>query len=381
VKLRVRALLETPAAISLRRATGNELDTNRYIPGSVFRGALAAAFLRGGGTADAAEFKKVFLDKPVRFGDLRIGGASPWPLSARACQENYEHPVIDLLLRRDARLLRECQENDLSSGLRCGAKMELPNGFYLDSRKDNQIEPRYQKEPVKTRRLAHSEIDPRYLKVRPRQFHSSQVIEANQYFEGFVQADEERCDLLRRMIEDTSKNHPAYIGRGRSRGQGRIRLEVVSEEALGLDEMTEAVRRFSEVAEANGWQDKVVFSCTLLSPTIVLDRWLMPRYSLQAGDIGNSLGGYECQPAFNRTVEVSGWHAAAGLPKPETTAIAAGSVLLFVAEAGGDKREEYSRLARILLAAEGNGIGERTEEGFGEVAFCDKFHIRLAGVQ
>ena len=85
--LQVKARTDAPLALSLRRATGNDLETLTHISGSTLRGALAYAWLGAHGRpADPpADFKKLFLSGEVRFGGLQLDGALSAPLSARAC--------------------------------------------------------------------------------------------------------------------------------------------------------------------------------------------------------------------------------------------------------------------------------------------------------
>src|SRR5437763_16077413 len=73
--------LQSPVTLTLRRATGNDVETLDYIPGTVLRGALAAAYLETG--AVDLPFRSLFLEGRVRFGSLRVDGADVWPLSAR----------------------------------------------------------------------------------------------------------------------------------------------------------------------------------------------------------------------------------------------------------------------------------------------------------
>jgi hypothetical protein len=81
MKFRVSLKTESVLSISKSRATGNDLETLRHIPGGVWRGAVAAALIRekrlGGQAHEDADFRALFLDKSVRFGDLRIEGDSP----------------------------------------------------------------------------------------------------------------------------------------------------------------------------------------------------------------------------------------------------------------------------------------------------------------
>jgi CRISPR-associated protein Csx10 len=72
---------------------------------------------------------------------------------------------------------------------------------------------------------------------------------------------------------------------------------------------------------------------------------------------------------FLSTVTVPGWNAALGLPKPDTVALARGSVLLGQCDAG----QEQAVLTR-LEQIEAEGVGERRNEGFGRVAVCYPIH-------
>lgn len=125
-----------------------------------------------------------------------------------------------------------------------------------------------------------------------------------------------------------------------------------------------------------------MFSCTLNSAAIVLDEWLMSRSYLKAEDFvaeAGALSGYELIAWRARTTAISGWNAAAKLPKPEVMAIAAGSAFLFGrSEDCIERQNEYVRLARLFARLEQRGVGERLEQGFGEVSFCDRFHTLLA---
>ncbi len=90
MRLEVRLELESPLSILRQRGMGNQLGSLRFVPGRAWRGALAAEVMRER-NLDAMSahgdgvFKGLFLDRKVRFGDLRPEGAFPWPLSAREC--------------------------------------------------------------------------------------------------------------------------------------------------------------------------------------------------------------------------------------------------------------------------------------------------------
>ena len=77
---------------------------------------------------------------------------------------------------------------------------------------------------------------------------------------------------------------------------------------------------------------------------------------------------------FLNQIALHGWNAAQGLPKPDTIALARGSVLLFQCDKNLQP-EVFSRLAQI----ESKGIGERRSEGFGRIAVCYPVHYQFRG--
>jgi CRISPR-associated protein Csx10 len=373
VRFTVSLQTRSPLAISLSRATGNQLRTARHVPGAVWRGAVAAAMVRDRRLGDRAhedqEFALLFLQQKVRFGDLRPSAAKPWPLSARWCKQYQErHRMVDLLLSDASSPERPLECFDAASGQPCGAKLAQPEGFYIGSGKN----PKATKPAA--RLTAHTAIENSSLRSRAAQFFTTEILESDQQFNGQLWAEPEAEELVSRMFE--KEPFDLTVGRGTTRGQGAGVLSIAqSQGGQAVEEICASLRQFNEGCASTG---EVLFSCTLRSPCIVYDRWLCARSWLTPEDIaeaaGSKLPGYELRTWFSRTVSLSGWHSAAQLPKPDTTAIAPGSAFLFrrtIDEA--DREREYEALAQVLAAI--SGIGERWEEGMGEAAFCDDFHI------
>jgi len=378
MRFRAIATIESPVAVSARRATGNDLATQPFLPGSTVRGALAAAYLESG-TAGDSDFQAMFLRELVRFSDLCKGGAVPWPLSARQCQERDDHPVLDVLLGRAARqfdtdlpIEHECQQ--MVAGNLCRAKVGLPNGFFSYNAATKQ----YENVEVGTRRVAHAAVDPDLLRTRGGEFHSSRVIHAGQTFEGFVQASGGGEAALQRFI---GEGRTLYVGRGGSRGQGRIVLSLTPEVGDAVQQVAGRIEALNRVAAERfaALQDKIVFTCTLASATILLDEWLLSKPALEATDIAPELEPYK-PIAMTRPTDIAGWHAKARLPKADAGALAAGSCFLFHRDAapGEDRAAAYQSLAQVLVRAGEQGLGERWQEGFGEASFCLPFHYERA---
>lgn len=370
--LRSHLELEWPLGISLRRGTGNDLGAALYVPGSTVRGALAEAYLEAHARQADAGFEDLFLKGRVRFGDLRINLADPWPLSARVCRDlPEEHRPADLLIAAAAHeaIAPECAA--------CKAKRHFPGGF-LKLRSGPP--PVYCSEPIESRRVAHVQIQPELLRAQDTQFHTARILERDQVFEGSIWVDDGMAKELETLI---GQERTLYLGRGRTRGLGRARLSTWPVRPRSTEEIESALKTLNGVAGCTSeLSGKVVFICTLLSRTILYDRWLLARPVLDTSDIAKGLDSgeckYECKAHFARMCEVAGWHANAQLPKTGAAALEAGSAFLFATkERVADAHAEYRRLAGILAATELLGVGERCEEGFGEAVFCHPFHNEL----
>ena len=375
MKLEVSLTTEAPLTISRWRATGNELETLRHVPGTAWRGALAADMVRERKLKDKAHldsrFHALFLESKVQFGDLRPGGAAPWPLSARECSRNRAHGIHDLLVRSALGdpLPLECTFG--SAGQACKSKLALPPGFFVWKQGALAMPEVSQPE---VRISAHTAIDGAVLLPRPGQFFSSEMVEGGTRFEGEV--------WLKDPALQTEFDKPRLltIGRGATRGQGLATLEArppLASEANLRERLAQLNRRFEQ-------EGLVAFTCTLLSACLVFDDWLCARSYLMSADIAEAAGappteleGYRLTAWFSRLTTIGGWNARAGLPKGDIHALAPGSAFLFTRSVvPGERDSEMDRLAGLLAACE-TGIGERWEEGFGEAVFCDPFHYAL----
>lgn len=356
----INARLSGPLAVTSLRGTGNQFDTVGYLPGATVRGALARAYLDTGAPEDEA-FKRLFLRGETRFSDLRPGGGGAMPLSARCCAddvEGFEHPLLDILLAQAAGevLPVECPH--------CGEKLRSPAGFLGERRRVVQCS---------TRRVAHVEIDAESLRARGGRFHTGRVLEAGQDLQGWIHtATAESRTALVQLLGD---GLDCYMGRGRTRGQGRVRLEAWGDaEADETDSLILARLRatHSRAARYSGLSGHAVLVLQLDSPAVIFDRWMFSKLVAEPEDLGEEFAGYRVAAAFTRAVEVRGWHAAGGLPKRDQPAAGAGSIYLYKL-ATTDADREYKKLAPVLARLTASGIGERTGEGFGHVVVAPPF--------
>ncbi len=114
-----------------------------------------------------------------------------------------------------------------------------------------------------------------------------------------------------------------------------------------------------------------VFTVNLISDAILLrDGWL-PTQELSAEMLRDATG-IEARlvRSFTTTRVVGGWHALWQRPKMSHVAVRFGSLYVFEAQRPLTDND-YKALERL----ECDGIGERRQEGFGQVRICDDFHL------
>jgi CRISPR-associated protein Csx10 len=354
--------VQSSALVAQTSHSGFESESLPYVPGSAWRGAAAGAYLTApGAKASDERFRRLFLEDRVHYGDLRPQGLDVWPLSVRRCKDRpEEHATVDALLASaSGRLPKpECAACQAKRGPGQGYIEPFEDGRHRDHRPPQQL--RY-----------HVQIDSATRSARSGQFFAMRTLNAGQRMMGRICADEPVYEDLRALLPDGVE---LSVGRGRSRGQGQLVLDRIL--PCSLNDLEARIRKMNGNPVLA--QDRIWFSVTFLSPAILLDEWLLCRSYLLGEDIG--LPEYTLAGWFSRTVRVSGWHAAAGLPKGEAVAVSAGSAFLFSRQADGVAREdEYERLTTALVSVEEWGVGERCAEGFGEAVVCHDLHSLTPG--
>lgn len=166
--------------------------------------------------------------------------------------------------------------------------------------------------------------------------------------------------LLRNIAEE-----PIFVGKQRSRGFGELRVRFEDDFD---DARAEEIAAGSEALNATvGPADGTLFTLGVSTPLIAYDPWLRASArweswgieSLEIGDVVEFLV---------ETTSVDGWDFAAGIARDADEAVAPGGVLF------ARSRLPTKDLARALAALEREGVGERRDEGFGEVIANDRIH-------
>jgi hypothetical protein len=141
------------------------------------------------------------------------------------------------------------------------------------------------------------------------------------------------------------------IGRGATRGHGHATLKAF--EANKVDGLRDRLAALNDLFTGQG---KAVFTCTLRSPCIAYDEWLMSRPTVSVADIEEAAGlkagdlsDYSLKTWFSRLIPISGWNAQAMLPKPDVLAMEAGSAFVFVREI--DELRHSREMTRVICRA------------------------------
>jgi len=365
-----------PTALHRTRAGVQYVGTLDYIPGTTLRGALAEAYLAEHGAPDDT-LRALFLSDQVQYGDLWpvVEGKQTTllPATAQACKRRglkHRQSFRDALLNvwatdGDGKKCPECDEAlDRVGGYLCSLDPVEPVSPHSRLRVSTAIE---RSTGTVTREMLftqHTLTDLRKAEDK-----------TPLLFRGMVRLSDPalQSELMRLLQSNTS----LFLGAGRSRGLGQVEVKAWSE-APATEPLAERWRQFNEAAQrAGGEAGKRYFSLTLLSHLALRDDLLRPvlgeitpqHFGLPNGVTWVRYPSSDRPVLFLSAITVPGWNAALGLPKPDTIALARGSVLLGQYDAG----QEQAVLAR-LTQIEAEGVGERRNEGFGRVAVCYPIH-------
>jgi CRISPR-associated protein Csx10 len=302
----------------LALGTGAEVSfftaTHPFVPGSVLRGALAAAWIAENGPPGprndrTSDFRALF-DGRYRYGALHLVGSAIVPVSARLCK----YP------KRDAGCEWQAVDAAFETGIACpscGGPTEqgkgqvlLPSGVVLD-------------------RLTRTSIAPGTAKAKDGELYAHGALPAGSTLTGVIHGRHPWLEYPRSL---------RLGGRRTVGGSAYFRAAPVVP---------------SPSPELSPHSDRIVIR--LSTPAIFTD--VAGRPCLEP-DSDLDLSGCRVQsPSWARPVKWQGWHAASRLPKPEELCAAAGSTYQVTGNG-----ESLRRLAERLPR---EGIGLRRTEGFG----------------
>jgi CRISPR-associated Csx10 family RAMP protein len=392
----------TPLALREGRSK-NEFRTQRYIPGSALRGALAEV-QRLLHPEMTAEFTSFFLQGRVSYGNLMPANfeydsellnqhspVAPLPATARTCKrcggfraqsqgKDERHGVCDSLIpwllfalsgRKNASALapiEACRQD------RCGAELTGIRGFYRRGALPGGIGCSEETTGLITR----IGINRMTGATQEGVLFSREVLPKGTVFWGRCLVDEDLVDQWLPVVQEASASETLRIGSARTSGLGKISISGErAEKTLTAAAIREGAEGFNSLLSREAdrcgikLEQPYYLPLTLLSDVIAGDELLRCLTSLTGGywRREHGLAGarlvYQC--AGHR--RLSGWDGLSRLPKPDIYSIVMGSVFVY----GFDDEPDYEQ----LLAVQQSGLGERLDEGFGRIRWADQWHLEV----
>lgn len=312
--------LSQPAQIGDRARKDYVLSTMEHVPGSVIRGAFAAAWLaRHGvsapGTPQRAEFAALF-EGDVRFGSLLRDGTEFMSLAVVGHKYDPQDncAVIDYDRAMGGEPPPYCPD--------CGSPLEQLKGLHGAR-------------PVPQRRTSVA-IGESGVALTGQLF-TRETLHAGQAFCGTIVARQDHREVLAGL-------GPVRIG-GRRTTHGLAQVSI---------------RNGGAPPTAQCRPDGMLV-VRLRSPGIFVDAYGRPAREPSADELEDALGvSARVVKAWTRWEQVGGWHAASGLPKQQELTVSAGSTFLIHPE----RTVDDSGLANLGA----RGLGLRRHEGFGDLA-------------
>jgi CRISPR-associated protein Csx10 len=207
--------------------------------------------------------------------------------------------------------------------------------------------------------------------------HSTDAFEDTQFRGSILVPDSDSA--VRSLIEQIS-----HIGGRQSTGLGAVTVQATEsqpEPAASVQARIERLTKQFQEQEllyqqlgGKAWErsphERPIFTINLLSDAILLEDGWVPSNQLSAKALA-ALTGIEATlvRGFATASTGGGWNVSWQRPKPTALTTAMGSLFVFQA-AAPLTAEQYARLA----ALQHEGIGERRQEGYGQIRICDEFH-------
>ncbi|GEM_PF-6767696 len=376
------ATLQSPFTIKKKR---NEQfpETLGYIPGSTLRGMFASAWIRRYGLGE--DFYRLFTQGQQRYPFLYPGSwqSSPYPLTTVSCKRHggpNKHGVEDLLCYyatgKEEELGKRFQCNHAlpakagsnAKPSSCGEDRKPFAGYVYAYQKSQEMPPRVRYRSrmgvgldATTGSTAggilygRSAVDDVWRNESAGTNEASQPKKRPAVFAGIGRVEERYLEDL----QDLCKT-PMFLGSERSRGFGQVRMTLQKQQRPALE---------ARLAQFQKSQGDGAFAILLRTPTILLDRYLRNHLDLEkaVSEIVELKDPYQ----HVKSVHLATWNVVHRIHKDDEWGLSAGSVLY--AKSPLPRKDLLSKLQEL----EAQGLGERREEGFGQIIVCAPLHLPL----
>jgi len=414
-------VINNPMPLCFRSSRSDStFETLHYIPGTTLLGGLATAYsrMKQGSKGFKDEFARFFTGGKIRFGNLYPANfkdkdesksvcdaladnelpVRPIPATARSCKrfdgflfqnekdddDEKKHGVFDALIpwalfslsNQEAihvfDSIERCSDSD------CKKQTKPFSGFYR--RNSNAV----CASKAETRMVTRAGISRQRGAVMQKILYHREILCENQKFWGILDfQDDTLWDDFESFVEDAFHNESVYLGNNKTRGMGKVgksQFFQITEPLDTLEKMKQRVEKVSALLKETAENYHVpvphtfYIPITLQSDVILRDRLMRYHSSVEADYLEKewNLKGMELIYRCTSSRRVMGWNAFAGLPKADDMAIAMGSVFLFGFTGNADDTF-WQRLFDIQV----KGIGERRQEGFGNIVIAEPFHTEV----
>ena len=376
---------------------GEYMFTQRHIPGSVLRGALAEVFIEQYGLepGTGSEFNRLFEGaEALRFEPAypatALGWGYPFPLTARQCKAQGGFPKLETPQAEreryhgafDILVSQFVFEERLASGPvpfvekplcpHCWGGVEPAHGVYTWNGDAGQ--PGVASD-VHMVRHTHTAINRARGVAEDGMLFTIETLEPGTLLRGRVWVESDQAERVRGALSAIKR-----LGRGVTRGRGRVALDPLPQpsdddtlariEALNELVQQERAMYAALAGESAPPPDGVYFALDLLSPAVFGDG---VTATLEPDDLNLSVEA-DLVRRFVASEIVGGWWSAARLLHPTALAAQAGSVFLYKAPSDADLKA----LSRELEDLQAEGVGRLRERGYGAVLPCSPFHLWTA---
>ena len=398
-ELPLQVTLESPILTGGRKPTGQAVEALNYIRGGLIRGALANELLADTkNNKPDTDFQKLFTEDDAGIFRHCTPGTKVLPATAIGCKDfpgfqtpndDKKHGIFDSLIERIVSEKADWMSQPNCPYPKCGGRIEAQNGFYevkKGSHKEKRINTRLLTRVAinRKRKVAEDEllyhltaIDPVIMKTK--KCDSEEIKKAKKVvLHGSVRVPA----ALTEKVTQTLEQHVKRLGGGSSRGLGKVSIAVKNKPSP--DPLKEQVDKFNKALKTV-WQvyaslpntdigqcEGDYFTVNLQSEAILTaeDGW--QRTMVLTARMLQDMAGCETDVTFVRSFAsygyAGGWNAAWRLPKETELVTNIGSVFVF-------HTPDIDAWLPALQQIENTGIGNRREEGYGQITICDPFHL------
>jgi CRISPR-associated protein Csx10 len=412
-RIEIAILAESPISLGTTKAYGGTLiESATYVTGGQLRGALGTIKQHLSST-EQTEIDQLLGEPGIVFPNCYPTGngpAYPLPLTAHSCKraggfkssEEYvkRHGVADTLLRQLAydRIVGTDGEWRIPLPFQyrcaeCGNRTEPYSKFA-----ERLSRKHYKQQEVNSHRQTRVAINRSRFSAEESQLYSVQAVDEGTIFIGETEVDERHAESLIKWVRRIKR-----VGGRTSSGFGRVDVKAgkgkssqpIQDRVSQLNDMYRTLQsELRSIAyDPPAFDHRTLFTINLRSDAVLRNFEGLPTLQLEAqilreictdiltkdrdSDYFEQLN-IESVTQFTQPHYVSGWQTSWNLPKEVSLASRMGGVYVFAVECDNTQARDY--LVRMLEKLEARGIGEMREDGYGQVAVCDGFHLEVIPV-